>query len=276
MNPVQKALWYIESHCQEPLKLNRVASACAVSSFYLTRAFSALFGQTPMRYMRQRLLSEAARQLANGAPDILTVALDYGYNSHEAFSRAFKEAFAMTPEQVRAQGHTNNLTLMEALPMTTATNIQLKAPRKESLKPLLLAGLVERYHCESKAGIPRQWQRFQPLLPAISSHKGDTAYGACFNFDSEGHFDYMTGVEVRSQAPLPNGVVSTTLPEHDYAVFSHDGHIADIPSVMVAIWSQGLAEFGLEPSDGPTLEKYGPAFDPDTGHGGFEVWVSVR
>lgn len=160
--------------------------------------------------------------------------------------------------------------------MSIGTHIQLDAPRRASLKPLHLAGLVSRFHCEATADIPQQWQRFQSLRSTLASHSGDAAFGACFNYDEEGNFDYMTGVEVPPGASLPSGVVRTTLPEQDYAVFAHDGHIADMPSVMAAIWSKGLTEHGLEPSDGPTLEKYGPDFDPDTGLGGFEVWVAVQ
>ena len=59
-----------------------------------------------------RRLSEAARVLANGSPDILTVALDFGYGSHEAFTRAFRDQFGMTPESVRAQGHLDNVNLV--------------------------------------------------------------------------------------------------------------------------------------------------------------------
>lgn len=276
MNPIQKALWYIESHSQEPLTLEGVASACAVSPFYLTRAFSALFGQTPMRYARRRRLSEAAARLAEGAPDILAVALDCGYNSHEAFTRAFKEAFAMTPDQVRVQGHTDNLTLTEAIAMTAASTIKLEAPRRESPGPLYLAGLVERYHCDSIAGIPGQWERVQPYLSALAPRSGDAAYGACFNFDEEGHFDYMTGVEVPRQVPLPRGLLATTLPAQEYAAFSHSGHISDMPSVMAAIWGDGLVNSGMEPGDGPTLERYGAGFDPHTGRGGFEIWVALK
>jgi AraC family transcriptional regulator len=46
---------------------------------------------------------EAARQLCNGAPDILTIALNAGYGSHEAFTRAFRDQFGLTPEQARGQ-----------------------------------------------------------------------------------------------------------------------------------------------------------------------------
>ena len=68
-----------------------------------------------MRYMRGRRLSEAARVLANGGADILTVALDFGYGSHEAFTRAFRDQFGVTPESVRAQRHLDNVNLVEAI-----------------------------------------------------------------------------------------------------------------------------------------------------------------
>jgi AraC family transcriptional regulator len=93
MNPAQKALWFIESHLADPLTLDEVAAVAGVSRFHLVRAFAAATGFSVMRYVRARRLSEAARALANGAPDILTVALDADYGSHEAFTRAFRDHF---------------------------------------------------------------------------------------------------------------------------------------------------------------------------------------
>ena len=104
MDPVQKALWFVESHSREPITLEDIARACKVSPFHLTRAFAASMGLSLMRYVRARRLSEAARQLAEGADDILGIALDVGYGSHEAFTRAFRDHFLLTPEQVRAPG----------------------------------------------------------------------------------------------------------------------------------------------------------------------------
>ncbi|RUZ98282.1 AraC family transcriptional regulator, partial [Mesorhizobium sp. M7A.F.Ca.US.002.01.1.1] len=113
MNPTEKALWFVESHLPEAISLDDVAQSSGVSRFHVTRAFGAATGRSVMGYMRSRRLTEAARKLAGGAPDILAVALDAGYNSHEAFTRAFRDQFGTTPELVRAQGSTNNLDLVE-------------------------------------------------------------------------------------------------------------------------------------------------------------------
>ncbi|MGE5157753.1 MAG: helix-turn-helix domain-containing protein [Gemmatimonas sp.] len=66
----------------------------------MVRAFAAATGFSVMRYVRARRLSEAARALARGAPDILSLALEADYGSHEAFTRAFRDHFGMTPEAV--------------------------------------------------------------------------------------------------------------------------------------------------------------------------------
>jgi len=86
------------------LTLEDIARSCHVSAFHLTRAFSAALGISLMRYVRARRLSEAARQLAQGAEDILCVALDAGYGSHEAFTRAFREQFALAPSRFVPRG----------------------------------------------------------------------------------------------------------------------------------------------------------------------------
>jgi AraC family transcriptional regulator len=276
MDPVPKALWFVESHSREPIMLEDIAKACKVSAFHLTRAFAATMGLSLMRYVRARRLSEAARQLAGGADDILRIALDAGYGSHEAFTRAFRDHFHLTPEQVRAQGHFNNLQLVEAITMNAASTLDLAPPRFETSKPMLLAGLVERYDCQSPSGIPDQWQRFVPYIGKIPAQVGDTAYGASYNFDGESNFDYMCGVEVAGSPDLPKGFTTLQVPTQKYAVFEHRGHIAGIRSTFAAIWSKWFPESGHEAANAPTLERYGPEFDSRTGMGGCEIWIPIR
>ena len=100
MDVVAKALWFIEIEMGRELTLDRIASICEVSRFGLARSFAISTGWPVMRYVRARRLSRAARELAQGAPDILSVALDTGYGSHEAFTRAFHDLFGITPERV--------------------------------------------------------------------------------------------------------------------------------------------------------------------------------
>src|SRR3954449_3621346 len=183
MNPAQKALWFIESHLASELTLDEISAVACVSRFHMVRAFGAATGLSVMRYVRARRLSEAARALANGAPDILTLALDADYGSHEAFTRAFREHFGVTPETVRGSTRLDNLRLQEPILMDSTLTDNLQKPRFQTGKPLLVAGIGERYTCESSAAIPGQWQRFQQEVANIPGRIGPVAYGVCCNSD---------------------------------------------------------------------------------------------
>ena len=161
MSPVEKALWYIEGHLRLDISLADIAAGACVSRHHLLRAFGAATGLSVMRYVRGRRLSEAAQRLAGGAGDILSVAIDAGYNSHEAFTRAFGEQFGMTPggsssaRKHRAGSHWCSPSRW------TQRRWRSKSPRFEDLDVLLVAGLNRRYGgLEDSAGVPGQWQQF--------------------------------------------------------------------------------------------------------------------
>src|SRR3954465_6197386 len=132
MNPAQKALWFIESHLADELTLDGIAGVAGISRFHMVRAFAAATGLSVMRYVRARRLSDAARALASGAPDILTLALDADYGSHEAFTRAFRDHFGVTPEAVRAATCLDKLALQEPIMMDSTPSTNLQPPRFES------------------------------------------------------------------------------------------------------------------------------------------------
>ena len=277
MNPAQKALWYIESHLAEPLTLDEIANIAGVSRFHLVRAFAAATGLSVMRYVRARRLSKAARALAGGAPDILSLALDADYSSHEAFTRAFRDHFGTTPEAVRASTCLDQLKLQEPIMMDSTLLDTLKPPRFETSKPLLIAGIGERCtHENGGAGIPNQWQKFHQTVDDIPNRVGKAAYGVCCNGDDSGNFDYIAGVEVADFSDLPREFARVRIPEQQYAVFTHAEHISTIRRTVSAIWNQWLPQSGLKVADAPNFERYDEKFDPATGNGGLEIWVPVQ
>ena len=276
MNPAQKALWFIESHLADALTLDEVASIAGISRFHLVRAFAAATGLPVMRYVRARRLSEAARALANGAPDILAVALDADYGSHEAFTRAFRDYFGVTPEAVRASSHLDHLQLQEPITMDSTVIDNLQPPRFATGKPLLVAGVGERYTCESGAAIPGQWQRFHQKVDGIPNRIGKVAYGVCCNGDDSGNFDYIAGVEVSDFSDLPREFSRVRIPEARYAVFSHKDHISTIRRTVNTIWNHWLPASACKAADAPNFERYDENFDPLTGNGGLEIWIPVK
>ena len=276
MHPVGKALWYIETRLEAEISLAQIACAAGVSRYHLLRAFGAATGQSVMRHVRGRRLTEAARRLAAGAPDILTVALDAGYASHEAFTRAFRDQFGLTPEAVRMQRYLDIIALVEPIRMDESLVIELDPPRFESGRSLLIAGLGERYRFETNHGIPRQWERFQPYIGNIPSQVGRTAYGVCCNGDGAGNFDYIAGVEVTSFDDLPSEFSRVRIPARRYAVFLHRDHISRMPATVYTIWNRWLPTSGHTHADAPDFELYDDRFDPLTGSGTVEIWLPIQ
>ena len=277
MNPAQKALWYIESHLADALSLDEIADIAGVSRFHLVRAFAVATGFSVMRYVRARRLSVAARALAAGAPDILQLALAADYGSHEAFTRAFRDHFGVTPETVRAATCLDHLKLLEPIVMDSTLLDNLKPPRFLTGKALLVAGVGERIdHVNNGAGIPNQWQRFHQKVGDIPHRVGNIAYGVCCNGDDSGNFDYIAGVEVSDFSDLPREFSRVRIPEQRYAVFTHAEHISTVRRTINTVWNHWLPTSGLKAADAPNFERYDETFDPATGNGGLEIWIPVR
>jgi len=276
MSIVAKALWYIELHFANPaLTLDDVARACGASRFHLTRAFGAATGRSLMRYLRARRMTEAAHALAAGAGDILAVALEAGYGSHEAFTRAFREQFGVTPESVRARGSCAGLELVEAIRLDPLGAPPLGPARIVERPGFRIAGLRARYTYETAAGIPALWQRLM-AHPAPHNRVGRDTYGVALDADS-GAFGYVCGVEVEGAAGarLPEGYTLLFVPAARYAVFFHAAHISAIRMTWRAIFEQVLPQAGLRAVRGPQLERYDERYDAATGNGGVELWVPV-
>src|SRR5581483_1222888 len=131
-----------ESHLGSELSLDEIADVAGISRFHMVRAFAAATGFSVMRYVRLRRLSEAARALADGAPDILTLALEADYGSHEAFTRAFRDQFGLTPDAVRARASVAGLPFQEPVMMDSSPLDKLAPPRLVQNKPVLVAGVA--------------------------------------------------------------------------------------------------------------------------------------
>lgn len=276
MDPVQRAIWFVEGHLGEPFSLDDVAGVAGLSRFHLVRAFGQVTGRSVMRYVRARRLTEAARVLAGGAPDILSVAFDAGYGSHEAFTRAFREQFGLTPERVREQGCARTLDLVEPIRLDHLAPINLAPPTLVDRGPFLLAGLLEHYRDGEISAIPSQWQRFGPWLGHIPGQVSGVAYGVICNGDDDGMMDYVAAAEVSDFGSLPSELSRLRMPAQRYAVFSHPSHISEMQSVWRAIWADWVPQRVKKLADAPFFERYPEVFDPVSGEGGFEIWLPVE
>jgi AraC family transcriptional regulator len=94
---VQRMQDYIEARINEPITLSQLARAAGYSPWHAARLFKELTGKAPFEYIRALRLSGAALRLCGGKVKIADVALDFVFDSHEGFTRAFSRQFGMTP-----------------------------------------------------------------------------------------------------------------------------------------------------------------------------------
>ncbi len=94
---VQKMQNYMELHILEPITLSDLSKECGYSPFYCIKIFSELMGKTPFEYIRLLRLSKAALKLRDENVKVIDTALDFMFDSHEGFTRAFSKEFGITP-----------------------------------------------------------------------------------------------------------------------------------------------------------------------------------
>jgi AraC family transcriptional regulator len=271
-----KALWTIERNLNRPLTLREIAEACGVSPFHLAHAFGRAAGVSVLHYVRGRRLSAAAETLAASAPDILDLALETGYGSHEAFSRAFRAEFGATPETVKRKGSTEGLTMVKALKIMEKASATLEPPRIVEGAPMRLVGLAGRHAFAAPQDIPAQWRRFMESYGEIPDRAARIPVGVTTNMDDDGNFEYFCAVEVSKFSTIPPGLSQLRVPAQTYAVFLHRGHVAEIGATYAAIWNDWSPGDGRAVGEGPSLERHCETFDPRTGLGGVEIWLPVK
>ena len=106
LESIGEAISYIESHLKDDLSVEDVASHVYMSSGYFQKAFTMLCGFTVSEYIRNRRLAEAGMELLSSNEKIIDIALMYGYDSHDSFTKAFSRFHGVTPSAVRRGGCT--------------------------------------------------------------------------------------------------------------------------------------------------------------------------
>ncbi|MBI1331195.1 MAG: helix-turn-helix domain-containing protein [Alphaproteobacteria bacterium] len=275
MSVVNRALFVIERNLMRELTQGEIAKACDVSRFHLAHAFGDATGRSVMEYVRGRRLTEAAYALASGASDILGVALDTGYQSHEAFSRAFKGQFGKTPEEVRKSESIAGLALVDAIRHLEMKAMKLPEPRFEDLGEMHFVGLPARRESGDVHEIPAQWQRFMSgPCQQIEHRRPGIPVGV--NMRSEdGGLIYVCATEVSRFGKLPKGLMEITIAPARYVVFAHDGHVTEMRETYSAIWNGWFPKSGYRPAETPGFERHNETFDPRTGNGGVTIWIPV-
>jgi AraC family transcriptional regulator len=272
---LRNALWTIERNLHGDLTIARIADSCGVSRFHLAHAFASATGVPIMQYVRGRRLSLAARALLAGDDGILSVALDAGYGSHEAFSRAFKTQFGVTPEGFRRDPA--SVRMVPAMALPGSGEMDLEEPRIVEGPAILAVGLSERHGIGNPERIPSQWARFMREYATAIPHRLPGIPVALNRMtDDDGVLDYTCAVLVSRVDEVPSGLVVVKVPAQRYAVFTHLDHVSALPRTYAAIWNEWFPSHPWRPVNTVGMERHLERFDPTTGLGGVGLWIPVE
>ena len=275
-----EVLAYIESHRFEPLSLAELGSVAGFSPYHFSRVFTARFGESVMSYVRTcRLQAAALRPTGDTPPALIDLAFDCGFESQEAFKRAFRRRYGVPPGQFQRNK-------LHQQPKETAmphTNTQARVDRLDDFVKRDASGIVgvrALFDQQNKSGIPSLWPRLIRTLP-LPGQVGAVTYGACWIENKvEGRFNYMAGVEVRGDAALPEGVERLQLDAQTYAVFrlTLDGTPLhpQMQAAMQMIWGELLPKAGLKAVPAPDLEVYPADFEPMRKGSYVDMYIAIE
>lgn len=228
MEQITYALSFIEKQLTEKVTLDEVASAAGYSKYHFQRLFFHVTGETVGQYISKRRLTEAAKALSLEQKSVTEVAFTYGFDSHEAFTRAFTKRFGLPPSALRRSGKMPRYTMLERIELPYLENIQLQSiepvyvPAHEELK---LVGYSST--TRSTTDIVHCWNR---LGQKIDVQKNQRRYGVIRYPDAFGlslSFAYFAGIHTTDNVGT-DGLESLTLPASGYLVFPHKGSVQNL------------------------------------------------
>jgi AraC family transcriptional regulator len=264
----------------EKLNVEKLAARAGFSSYHFCRIFQWEVGYSIMEYVRNRRLFYAASEFSSERK-IIDIAIDYGFDTHSGFSKAFRRYFGCSPEQYREHASFNipKLPVLEKTKKYVSGGIVMepKMVKKESVKLAGFAVKTRTKDGENSKEIPKFWQDYltdgrMKKLHGESFLKNHAEYGACFPRDPEnGEFEYVIGVEVNENHDIPAGYHVCTLPQALYAVFTtppadNSGFVSSIQGTWNYIYSEWFPNSGYEfANNGIDFELYDERMMGETG-----------
>ena len=278
---VHEAILHIEANLGEEIDLPEVAEQAGYSVFHFGRIFQGVTGETVMDYVRKRRLTEAAKALVQTNRRILDIALDWQYDSHEAFTRAFKRAYGVTPGIFRRRRIfvplRMPLSLADIQPLgTKGEPMETRIINLPAMRVIGMAYVGKNEHRE----IGSLWDVFLPRVREVQGtiHSG-VNLGVCGDAREDGSFRYVAGCEVGAEAPVPKGMIAWNLPAATYVVVTQRGPLEDkekgLGAVNAYIYRKWLPQSGYQRAATPDLEWYGERFDYSGEDSEMDVYVPI-
>jgi AraC family transcriptional regulator len=285
LTQLNRAMAYIEEHIGDDLVLADVSSVTAYSPYHFGRLFYYIADMPLSEYIRKRKLSLAAMKLQSGGEKVIDLAVTFGYENADSFSRAFVKQHGVTPSAARQPGV--NLTIFPPLTFQIKIKgVQAMNWRIEEKEAFEVFGIERIFGNDESGKVPAFWDEchqngsYDKLFQAAGAKHGED--GMCcinavcgYSEPGDDSFPYMI-CALKKQNSNTDGFKVAQIPKTTWAVFRSDktDHIGvEIPVLFNRAYSEWLPSSGYDKAVGPDMEIYYTA--PDGKH--FEeVWIPVR
>lgn len=283
---IQRAIDYTEAHLTDEIDYEAAAREAASSVFHFQRLFSMLCGYTLGDYIRMRRLSLAADELQRTGGKIIDIALKYGYDTPESFSRAFTRFHGITPTQARRGGNIKSFSRLSVKLILDGGNLMdYRIEKRDAFKLICRKKQVNKPQGDTAtADISAFWGEcstdgtMEKLCKYASFDNLRGILGVCFSGEmANSGFPYGIGAEYNG-APLTDGGFDIVeIPAHTYAVFQCKGKM---PDAFKETYKKICTEFFPQSStyeygNGMELEVY-PSADVQNPDYTCEIWIAVK
>ncbi len=244
---IQASIDYIEEHLKEDLMAEALASIASFSAYHYSRVFHAYVGKPVMEYIRCRRLAYAVVELAQGKR-IIDIALEYGFETHNGFGKAFRKIYGCSPEQYRLHGSGQVLPKVDLFLLANdhVRGAMMMEPQIVTKPAFKVAGYELKTTTRDNAcnqEITAFWDRMTAerldMLHNTLQSVSEAELGVCFPADAAtGDFSYVIAVEVSDFNGVPAGLFTADIPEAIYAIFTtpaNDGEKNIAPAIQ-ATW----------------------------------------
>lgn len=284
---IQQAIDYVEEHIMEPLDYAEIAKCAYSSSFHFQRVFSILCGFTLGEYIRFRRLSLAGSELLYSDAKIIDIALKYGYETPESFSRAFTRFHGLAPSQAKQNSAIlkSFSRLSVKLILNGGTTMDYRIESKDAFKLIVKKKKISSNQELTAAEISEFWQQcnVDGTIPALCKYIpqdnifGDCIVGASFGKDAaDQEFPYAIGAMYNGLPVEEDAFVIEEIPAHTYVVFPCTGKMPEaFQNLYQRIYSEFFPTSAYQPCGGTDFEAY-PSADVASPDYQCEIWVAVE
>ncbi len=291
LQQIQRAIDYIEDHLQQDLDIDAIAKVAAFSRWHFQIVFNATVGDTVKEYIRKRRLTIALIEIGTTEKRMIEIAMNAGYESQEAFTRAFKTMFGKTPGESRKEGIKSIMILnkpkitMEYLDhLYKGVNME---PVFKELGEIKVIGLTAKFisvmspEKNNMVVIPALWGKYAKRATEIKSRKSWVDMGVCIcqPENERSHPDeclYMAATEVTDTTDVPEGMTSMIIPAGKYAMFTHKGAVSKIGLTVSYIYGSWLPKSGQKLREAADLEMYDSRFNPDSDEFELSLYIPIE